>query len=57
MKELLDKLSQDGIIQPSHSDWSAPLIMVPKKEKGKYCVVVDHRGLNTLIRRDNYCYQ
>ena len=54
LRELLDKLAQEGIIQPSQSEWSAPLIMVPKKEKGKFRVVVDHRGLNTLIRRDNY---
>ena len=54
LKELLDKLTQEGIIQPSRSDWSAPLIMIPKKEAGKFRIVVDHRGLNTLLRRDNY---
>ena len=54
LKELIHKLKQEGIIQPSSSDWSAPLIMIPKKEPGKYRIVIDHRGLNTLVRRDNY---
>ena len=54
LKGLLDKLAHEGIIRPSRSDWSAPLILVPKKEEGQFRVVVDHRGLNELIRRDHY---
>ena len=53
LKELITQLKKDGIIRPSNSNWSAPIIMIPKKQGG-YRLVVDHRGLNKSIRRDNY---
>ena len=54
LRQLLAKLEQEGIIQPSSSDWSAPVILLPKKESGRYRLVVDHRGINDLMKNDNY---
>ena len=54
LRQLLGKLEQEGIIQPSCSDWSAPIILLPKKESGRYRLVVDHRGINDLMKNDNY---
>ena len=54
LKEIIGQLKSQGIIKPSCSDWAAPVILVPKKQLGKYRLVVDHRGLNEVLRRDNY---
>ena len=39
LKELLQKLKTEGIIRPSNSAWSAPIILVPKKDTGKSTVI------------------
>lgn len=54
----VDKLLKDNIIQESHSPWSAPVHLVPKKmdasgEK-KYRMVVDYRRLNDITIDDKY---
>lgn len=54
LKEIIHQLKSEGIIKPSCSSWSAPVILVPKKQTGSYRLVVDHRGLNQVLRRDNY---
>ena len=54
LKDLLDKLQNEGIIRPSSSEWSAPIILVPKKTPGQYRLVVDYRALNDIIKKDNY---
>ena len=45
-KEMEDMLA-NGIIEHSTSEWSAPVIVIPKKDKTKR-VVVDYRKLNAV---------
>ena len=54
LKQIIDKQLEEGIIAPSRSEWSAPIILVPKKDTNKFRLVVDHRMLNKSLRKDNY---
>ena len=49
IKEMLD----GGIIRPSNSPYSAPIIMVSKKDGGSR-MVVDYRKFNAQTRKDRY---
>ena len=49
----LDKMLADGIVQPSKSAWSSPVMLVPKKDKS-YRVVLDFRGLNEVTLKYAY---
>ena len=42
-----------GIISPSSSPWSRPIVIVPKKD-GSNRVCVDYRKLNQLLVKDSY---
>ena len=41
LKQIIDKQLEEGIIAPSRSEWSAPIILVPKKDTNKFRLVVD----------------
>ena len=52
-KEYLDKLLQQGVIEPSFSEWSAAPVLVRKKSgELRYCI--DYRALNEKTVKDNY---
>ena len=53
LKEQLDSWLEQGVVQPSSSPWSFPLIAVPKKN-GKTRWVVDYRRLNEITVKDSF---
>lgn len=53
LKEELKKLIDNKLIVPSHSPWSSPVLLVPKKN-GKWRMCVDYRKLNDLTMKDSY---
>lgn len=54
----VEKMLRDNIIQESHSPWSAPVHLVPKKldasGQQKWRMVVDYRRLNEITIDDKY---
>ena len=54
MKKLLAEFIERGWIEPSDSEWAGPAFIVPKKEKGKWRLVVEYRGWNEQTEHDSY---
>lgn len=55
-KEIRDQvrmLYSQGVLQPSHSDYNNPNLIVPKKN-GKFRMVTDFRQLNKVLVKDRY---
>lgn len=54
----VEKLLHENVIQESHSPWSAPVHLVPKKKDAsgeiKYRMVIDYRRLNDITIDDKY---
>ena len=49
----VEKMLQEGVIQPSNSAWSAPIVMTKRKnEKYRFCI--DFRRLNKLSEKGIY---
>ena len=53
LEKEINKMLKEGIISPSESPWSAPVIII-KKKNGKFWLCVDYRQLNSITKRDQY---
>ena len=49
----IDEMLQQGVIQPSSSPWSAPIVLV-KKKNGQMRMCVNYKDLNNITKKDNY---
>ena len=55
MKEELQKLLNVGFIYPiSDSKWVSPLVVIPNKVTGKWCICLDFRELNKATLKDYF---
>ena len=53
LKEELKKLINKKLVVPSHSPWSSPIVMVPKKN-GHWRLCIDYRLVNEITKKDSY---
>ena len=53
LKEELTKLINKKLIEPSSSEWSSPVVLVPK-HNGKWRMCVDYRKVNDVTEKDSY---
>jgi len=49
----LDKMLAEGVVEPSNSPWSSPIVIVPKKNN-EYRFCVDYRKVNSVSLKDSY---
>ncbi|KZR97642.1 Histone-lysine N-methyltransferase NSD2, partial [Daphnia magna] len=53
ISEKVNEMLKGGVIQPSNSPWSSPVVLV-KKKSGEYRFCIDYRRLNAVSKRDVY---
>ena len=53
IKTEIEKMMENGIIRPSNSPWSSPIVLVIKKD-GKLRFCVNYQKLDEMTRKDAY---
>ena len=53
MREMVESMQEQGVIQPFCSPWASPVVLVPKKD-GTLRFCVDYRRLNAVTKKDVY---
>ena len=53
LKEELTKLIKKGLIEPSCSEWSSPVVLI-LKHNGKWRLCIDYRKVNDMTEKDSY---
>ncbi len=53
VEEEVKKMLATGVVEPSESPWSSPIVLVRKKD-GTLRFCVDYRRLNAVTRKDAY---
>ena len=53
VKQLLSRMLDQGVIEPSSSPWASPVVLVQKKD-GSIRFCVDYRKLNQVTQKDAY---
>ena len=52
--KLIDKLIEEGKVEPGVSEWCSPTFPVAKKKPGEYRLVVGFRNLNGSTLTDSH---
>ena len=53
LREVVEKLKEQELIEWSVSEWYNPTVIV-KKANGGYCLCIDFRKLNEVAKKDAY---
>lgn len=53
LKDIVKQQIEDGVIQPSQSEYASPIVLV-KKKNGDLRLCVDYRDLNQRVVKDRY---
>ena len=53
VSQTIREMSESGVIEPSESPWSSPVVLVKKKD-GNMRFCVDYRRLNDVTKKDSY---
>lgn len=52
-RKQINELINEGVIQPSSSEYASPIVLV-KKKNGEHRMCIDYRALNNITCKDNF---
>ena len=53
VENLIQGMLEKGVVQPSHSPWASPIVLVQKKD-GSTRMCVDYRKINNVTKKDSF---